>query len=149
MIMSERYYNSRQSNLEKNPVPSDHEEAIEKVANILRKNGWTVQKDNTMRAVTHWTVKDDISIFKKYNQSYIHSYDISAIKQHQNGLVDYLIVEVDGSIHSKIYQHNRDERAEYNAKFSIPDVYFIRLNKDDVNQAFTEDDILNLIKKKI
>ena len=39
--------------------------------------------------------------------------------------------------------------AEKHAKFSMPDVYFIRMDKNDINEAWSEIEILNKIKKKI
>jgi len=38
---------------------------------------------------------------------------------------------------------------ERHARFNMPDLYFIRLAKEDINEAWTETQILDIIKKKI
>lgn len=143
--MSERYWNSRQSNISKKGNPDDHENAVAIVANVVTMHDARWKRDSFSLELTAFgtfsghrrNILGDIAPWSlkhiKEDGSYTHEFDLYFTKRFVlTGLMDELIIEVDGQIHDTNEQKARDKFARSVIDFLKPDCYFARFNKDDV-----------------
>jgi len=130
----------QQSKLEKHGEGKYHEKAKERLAEILRGEGWNVLVDAILDVTRIW-----ISIADE--KRYYHEFDVLGWKKHSNGLISEFIVEIDGSSHEKKKQKNRDKTAEEYAAFFLPDVKFKRIDISLLlNPNIADRNILELLK---
>ena len=112
-------FNQFRSNFRKGE-PEDHKQAKNIIANGLQVYGFDAVKEYPLLA----------DLYKPYK----HNYDVV-------GFGKIVVVEVDSELHNKDSQKRNDmiaqERAEETFSNSLT---FLRLDKDDINHAFSEND---------
>ena len=136
--MSERYYNSRQGNLDKQGEPDSHLQARLRIKKILEGLGFTAYcfPEEKQPKEAKLTITFGLFDFK-----YIKTFDIIAQKKLANGILYRLIVEVDDlDLHGKKKQQNRDNKAKNIAELFFGNVFFERILKSYVNDSTTTDD---------
>ena len=130
--MSERYYNSRQSNLDKVGEPESHMFARLRIKRILEQLGFEIldfapEESKNKRATLS-------VVFASFDFKYNKKFDIVATKRLKNGILYRLIVEVDNlRLHGKKRQQNRDIKAKDLAELLFENVFVERIQKDFVN----------------
>jgi hypothetical protein len=130
----------RQSDLEKHGEGRTHFKAVGRLLDILK--------------AAEWNAFPNIPIHVNWNLAtlttqgeYYHEFDIYGYKQHSNGLISQLIVEIDGSSHEKPKQKNRDKTAEEYAAFFLPDAKFKRIDISLLlNPNVADKNILELLR---
>ena len=137
--MAERYYNSRKSNLDKIGENKPHWLAREKIKKIIEELGFEV---------LHFLPEESKSklpvlsvVFAPFEFKYNKKFDIVAQKRLSNGILYKVIIEIDGSIHDKPRQQNRDSYAREICEVLFENIFFQRIDKQFVLDS-SDSDIL-------
>ena len=140
--MAERYYNSRQGNLDKQGEPDSHLQARLRIKKILERLGFEVLGFASEQY--KWTYPLLRIYFPIFKFEYKKKFDIVAVKKLANGILYRLIVEVDDlDLHGKKKQQNRDNKAKDIAELLFGNIFFERILKSYVNDpAITDYEII-------
>ena len=130
----------QKSKLEKHGEGPSHEKAKTRLVNILIDNGYEVFPDTKLDCSFNIESQNGYTVD---TNAYHHEFDIYAKKEHDNGLVSELIIEIDGSSHNSKVQQGKDLTARKYAEFFIPDAEFIRI---DIGTALDNDLTMKMIE---
>lgn len=130
-------------NYRKKGEPKDHFLAKWKLLKIFRNLKWKISLTEC-RLTLNWQLTDEDKKFIYKKSSYDKQFDLFCVKLHdKTGLISELIIEIDGTIHDKDKQKKKDNKAKDIISFLIPDIFFIRLDKNYV----LENDDTDIIKR--
>ena len=137
--MAERYYNSRKSNLDKQGEPDLHWLARVRLKRIVEELGFEVLHFLPEESKSKFPVLS--VVFSPFDFKYNKKFDIVAVKKLSNGIKYRLIVEIDGSIHEKPRQQNRDSYAKEIVEVLFGNIFFQRIDKQFVLDS-SDDEII-------
>lgn len=126
MIMVKGNQAQRKSDLIKHGEGAAHEKARLRLGNILINNGWEIYPNSVLK-VNAEVESEPPACWLFHDTNYYHEFDIYCRKEHDNGLVSELIIEIDGSSHNSKIQQGKDKTAEQYARFFLPDARFVRI----------------------
>lgn len=141
--MAERYYNSRKGNLDKTGEPANHFIARLTIKRILEDLDFEVLHFLPEESKSKFPVLS--VVFSPFDFKYNKKFDIVAEKKLSNGIKYRLIVEIDGSIHDKPRQQNRDNYAKEICEVLFENIFFQRIDKQFVLDS-SDDEIIKELK---